>query len=227
MYKQKNILAIIPARGGSKTILNKNIVKLNKQPLLSYSIQQAKQSKYIDRFIVSSDSETILTVAKKYGSETLLRPKKFARDTSKMDEALHHVLVSLHKKEGYQPDFIVLLQPTSPLRSVATIDKAITLFVTHARSFDSLTAVCEQDPKIGTITKGVYRAMNRMNMQRQELAPLYKECGTVFVFKPERILKKKTLYGNKILPFIIPSKEEALDINDADDLTLAHYYITL
>ena len=114
MYNNKKILAIIPARGGSKSIPKKNIVDLNGQPLISYSINTARQSKYLDRTIVSSDDAEILAVAEKYGAETVTMPEELAQDNSSMLGALKNSLEVLFAKDGFRPDLIVLLQPTSP-----------------------------------------------------------------------------------------------------------------
>lgn len=225
MYNQKKILAIIPARGGSKSIPNKNMAPLSGRPLISYSIAQARQARYVDRVVVSSDSPVILAVAARAGIEAVRRPKPLAQDKSKMDGAMRHVLLYLRDKDNFRPDFVVLLQPTSPLRKAITIDKAIAAFVDKAEKFDSLAGMCALEPKVGHIKNGRYTPTNSMNMQRQELKPLYKECGTIFVFKPSRILKKQPLYGKKIMPFIITNRVEALDINDQYDLDLANYFL--
>ncbi|OJI07367.1 hypothetical protein BK004_01390 [bacterium CG10_46_32] len=227
IYKKKNIIAIIPARGGSKTIPNKNLAPLGGKPLMSYSIAQAQQSRYVDMIVVSSDSEAILAEAKQLGAEAIRRPKQMSGDTSKMDLALRHALLQLDSIKGYVPDYIVLLQPTSPLRSVATIDRAIVAFVDNAKKFDSLIGLCAIESKIGHIKNGRYIALNKMNMQRQQLKHMYQECGTIFVFKPSRILKKQSLYGARVMPFIVEKRHEALDINDSHDMNMANYFLTI
>lgn len=224
MYKHKNILAIIPARRGSKSIPNKNLAMLAGKPLIGHTIAQARESRYIDRVIVSSDSNALLRVAKRYGAETIRRPKHMAKDNAKMDDAIRHALLRL-RKERYEPDFVVILQPTSPLRKVTTVDRAVSSFIDNAKQFDSLAPLCPIEPKVGHIKNGRYAPFSKMNMQRQELVPLYRECGTVFVFKPGRIAKRQPLYGARILPFVIDDQKEALDINDKHDLELANYFL--
>jgi len=227
MYKNKNILAIIPARGGSKSIPNKNIIKLANKPLIGHTIAQAQKSRYIDKIVVTSDSPVILSVAEDYGAELIHRPKEFAQDASKMDQCIRHALLYLYDLDTYKPDFVVLLQPTSPLRKIATVDKAISEFVDNSDKFDSLTSVHVLEPKLGNILKGRYMPYNKMNMQRQQLKEIYQECGTVFLFKPGRILKEQSLYGTRILPFIIKDRAESIDINDKHDIDLAEYFLSI
>ena len=136
MYKDKTFLAIIPARGGSKRLPNKNILSLNGKPLIAYSIKAALNSKYIDKVVVSSDSKKILKIAKKYKSDTIKRPKKLATDTATTFDALKHTIKKLKK----QYDYIVLLQSTSPLRTSKDIDKAIKkLIKVKAKSIISIS----------------------------------------------------------------------------------------
>ncbi len=122
----KNVLAIIPARGNSKSIKNKNIKLLFGKPLIYYSINIAKRSKLINRVIVSSDSKRIINIAKKYGAEApFVRPKKLSEDNSKDYGLFLHCLEWLKKNENYVPDLIVHLRPTYPIRSVRIINRAI------------------------------------------------------------------------------------------------------
>lgn len=226
MYQNKKILAIIPARGGSKSISKKNIVDLNGRPLLSYSINTARLSKYVDRTIVSSDDQEILAVAEKYGAETVTRPEELAQDNSSMLGALKHALQALAAKDGFRPDLIVLLQPTSPLRTAETVDSSIEAFVKNINDFDFLMPLHQIENKIGRIKDGRYFPLtHQVGKQRQELEPVYKECGTIFIFKPEVIEKSEQGFGERIFPFIIESEQEASDIDCYEDLELANLFI--
>ena len=226
MYDNKKILAIIPARGGSKSIPKKNIIDLNGQPLISYSINTARQSKYLDRTIVSSDDAEILAVAEKYGAETVKRPAELAQDNSSMLGALKHTLEVLAAKDNFRPDYIVLLQPTSPLRTAKTVDSAIEAFAAKADEFDFLMPLHEIESKVGRIKDGRYFPLtHQVGKQRQELEPLYQECGTIFIFKPDVIEKSEQGFGERIFPFIIESEEEASDIDCYEDLEMASYYL--
>ena len=134
------VLAIIPARGGSKRILNKNLVDLCNNPLIYYSILAAKSSQYIDRIIVSTDEKRIAEVSETYGAEVLERPRNLALDNTPTIDVVIHVLDVL-KEKNYAPNIIILLQPTSPLRTTSDIDNAIALFLND--DYESLISVCE------------------------------------------------------------------------------------
>ncbi len=130
MRKRTEVLAIIPARGGSKGIRNKNIRNFCGKPLIAYTIEQSKASRFITRTVVSTDSKEIAKVARTHGAEVpLLRPKELAGDQSQVADALFHILRALKEKEGYEPDYVLLLYPTSPLLSRERIEQAIALAV--------------------------------------------------------------------------------------------------
>ncbi len=223
MIKNKKILAIIPARGGSKGIPQKNIIDFLGKPMIAYSIEAARQARYVDRVVVSSDSAEILSVAEKYGAEIVKRPDELAQDTSKIDDAIKHVLETLEESDGYSPDFIVLLQPTSPLRMAETIDKAVAAFSENPDNFDSLIPLYPVSGKIGVIKDGVYKKLQgEPGEQRQELANYYKECGTIFIFKSD-VINAGKFYGDRIYPFIVECEAEAVDIDNFDDLEYAKY----
>ena len=119
-------LAIIPARGGSKRIPNKNIRNFCDKPLIAYTIEQALATPFITRVIVDTDSKEIAKIAKTYGAEVpFIRPSHFATDKASINDALRHLLSSLKKEEGYEPDYIVLLQTTSPLCTTCRISSII------------------------------------------------------------------------------------------------------
>lgn len=227
MYKGKKILALIPARGGSKSIPKKNIVELKGEPLISYSIDVAKKSKYVDKVVVSSDDEKNLAVAKKYKAEIIERPKSLAQDRSPMLGALKHALTALADGGNFYPDFIVLFQPTSPLRTVKTINLAIESFISESDKFDFLIPLKLTEAKLGKIKSGFYKPLfYQIGKQRQELEPIYQECGTIFIFKPDVIMKSDVGYGKKVYPFLIENEEEAMDIDSYDDLVIAEYFLS-
>ena len=118
-------LAIIPARGGSKEIKNKNLVKINNKPLVSYSIESAKKSKFIDKIVVTTDNKNIMRVSKNFGAEIIIRPKNISGDKAKVEDAILHALDYLKYQKKYVPDYLVLLQPTSPLRKKNEVDDVI------------------------------------------------------------------------------------------------------
>jgi CMP-N-acetylneuraminic acid synthetase len=130
MINDKRVIAVIPARAGSKSIINKNIKLLAGKPLVAWPIDSAKKSKYIDRIIVSTDGELIKSVAEQYGAEVYLRPKNLAQDESLVIDCVRDLIRRL-KKENEEAAYLVLLEPTSPLRSVEDIDLVIEKLLTH------------------------------------------------------------------------------------------------
>jgi len=140
MYEGNLIVSIIPARGGSKSIPGKNLRKLLNKPLISHSIEQSLASHYIDYTVVSTEDLDIAKISKKYGAKVLLRPDELATDTTPTEPVLINAIEQL-LEEGINPKYIVLLQPTSPIRRIFDIDKAIELLI--AGSGDSLLSVRE------------------------------------------------------------------------------------
>jgi N-acylneuraminate cytidylyltransferase/CMP-N,N'-diacetyllegionaminic acid synthase len=140
MFDGKNILGIIPARGGSKSIPRKNINLLGGKALIAYTIEEALKSKYIDRVILSTDDEEIAKVAMSYGAEVpFLRPKTLAEDSSSSLSVILHALEYFKREENYSPDIVVFLQPTSPFRKAEHIDEGIE----KMRECDAVAGVCE------------------------------------------------------------------------------------
>ena len=226
MKESKKILAIIPARGGSKGIPRKNIRVLAGKPLIAYSIEAALKSKYINKVVVSTDDKEIAEVAKKYGAEVIKRPKELARDESPTIDAIFHVLDSL-KDENYIPDMIILLQPTSPLRSIDDIDNAIGLFLNN--DCEAVVGVREDihlywSFKIErSYLKPVFDK-KYLKMGRQELPKLYLPNGAIFISTPTILRKYNGFYCNKTLPYIMPV-ERSIDIDDEKDFIFAEILI--
>ncbi len=163
MEKLKEILAIIPARGGSKRIERKNLKLILNKPLIAYSIEASKKSKFITKTIVSSEDKEILSTAQNFGADIIIRPKELAQDTTKTAPVLVQVIEKL-ESNNYKPDYIVLLQPTSPERDEKYIDSALKYFFQKEQEgFDS----CFSAFKLG-----VTQAKWRINLDNK-LTPLY------------------------------------------------------
>ena len=218
-----NIISIIPARGGSKGIPRKNIYSLQGKPLICYTIEHALASPDIDRVFVSSDDERILKISKSSGAETILRPTALAGDDTPLDDVINHVLEILDA-EKYQVDLIVLLQPTSPLRTGRTLKQAISQFKKNINEFDSLMPLGETSSKIGTIEKQRFQPLYRPGIQRQDLKKTYYDCGTVHIFKPD-LIRTGRFFGDKIFGFPI-AWPESLDIDTMDEMQLADYHLS-
>lgn len=214
--KNKKIIAVIPARGGSKGLPRKNIENLAGKPLIAWTIEAALKSKYLDRVIVSTEDGEIASISEKWGAERIKRPKALATDRAKTTDAVFHVLKVL-KKEKYEADIIVLLQPTSPLRNAAHIDEAIAEFLEE--DCDSLLSVCPSHALIWRINKGGPAPINynlKKRLQRQDRKPEYKENGAIYIFKKQNFMKEKTIPCGRIGLYIMPV-ENSFEIDEEFD----------
>ena len=218
MLKNKEIIALIPARGGSKSIPKKNIVDLGGFPLISYSIVAAKLSKYISRVIVSTDSEEIAKIAKKYGAEVpFMRPAEFATDEATDYEVFKHAIEWFNKNENYTPEYWVHLRSTTPLREIEFIDKGIEEFLKNPKA-DCLRSgyeLRESPHKCFIIEKGFFtglfpqdKRLDYTNLPRQSFPKAYQPDGYVDVIKRKTVIEDGVLHGSKILPIITPNTGE-------------------
>ena len=223
MYKNKRTLAIIPARGGSKGIPKKNIKELGGQPLISYTIKQAKESDFITDFFVSTDDEEISNISELYGSKIIKRPSKISLDNSRTEECLIHAIKELANL-NLNFDYLVVLEPTSPFRESKTIDNCIKKIIDEER--ESLLTVYETKACIGEIDKFLnYKPLiKNQPRRRQERKSLFVESSTVYVVKIDFLLKTNSLVCEKWLAYIL-DKKECIDINTYDDLIYANFLI--
>ncbi len=225
MIKNKKIIAIIPARGGSKTIPHKNIVDLDGYPLIAYSIIVVRLSKLIDRVIVSTDSQEIAEIAKKYGAEVpFLRPKEYAGDLSPDIEFFKHAIDWFRQNEGYEPEYFVHVRPTTPLREPEIVDQAIEKILNNkeATSLRSAHELREPPHKFFKIENNFFKGLfpedkrpGYHNLPRQVFPSAYHPNGYVDVVKSQTIINTDTLHGTKILPFITP---EIIELDRPEDL---------
>ena len=214
MAKKKEILALIPARGNSKSIPRKNILPLGGYPLLAYSIAAGLQAELVTRIIVSTDDEEIAAVAREYGAETpFIRPDEFARDETLDLPVFQHALGWLAENEDYHADVVLQLRPTSPFRPKGLVDDAIRLLLEHPQA-DSVRGVVPsgQNPyKMWRIAengsmqpllevKGIKEAYNT---PRQDLPDTYWQTGHIDAIRPRAILEKGSMSGDVIMPLFI------------------------
>ncbi|MBI4118605.1 MAG: acylneuraminate cytidylyltransferase family protein [Parcubacteria group bacterium] len=234
MKKESNIVAIIPARGGSKGIPGKNIIPLGGKPLIAYSIETAKRSKLISRIIVTTDDEKIAAVAREYGAEVpFIRPAELAQDDTLPAPVLKHALEFLRDKEGVTPDIVVWLEPPCPFRTAEEVDRAIVALQNDPEA-DSLRSVIEpfQNPfKSWTIGEGGYlsplidvKGQSLHTGPRQKTQKVYWQNGAIFLVKYDTIMKKGNFFGDKILPYVLES-DRFIDIDKKEDLILAEEYL--
>ncbi len=223
------ILALIPARGGSKGIPRKNIVVVAGKPLIAHSILFARLCRPVNRVIVTTDDEEIATMAKKYGAEVpFLRPAEYSQDISEDIDFLAHTLGWLIENESYLPEIVLLLRPTCPIRCRGLVEEAIKVFLEHPEA-DSLRSVnlAKETPYKMWIMDTMGRDYmwpivpwaEDYNKPRQLLPTAYYQNGYVEINKPENILNEGTPTGTYILPFII--EDEIADIDSEADLKKA------
>ena len=220
------VLALIPARGGSKSIPRKNIESFAGRPLIAYSVAAGLAARRVDRVVVSTDDEAIAAIARRCGAETpFLRPAEYSQDETPDLPVFRHALQWLAEHEGYLPDVIVQLRPTSPFRRVRHIDRAVELLLERPEA-DAVRTVCIpfQNPfKMWRIdADGFMRPLMNIgspeayNMPRQALPDVYWQTGYVDAAWAKTILDKNSMTGEKILPLII-GPEEWVDIDSPDD----------
>lgn len=220
------VLALIPARGGSKSIPRKNIRPFAGHPLIAYSIAAGLAARSVTRLIVSTDDEEIAAISRRYGAETpFLRPAEFSQDQTPDLPVFQHALRWLAENEGYQPEIVVQLRPTSPLRRVWHIDRAVADLLQRPDA-DAIRTVCIpfQNPykmwRIGA--DGILQPLIQTeipepyNMPRQALPEVYWQTGYVDAAWTRTILEKNSMTGDRILPLIIDSAEW-IDIDSPDD----------
>jgi len=227
-------LGLIPARGGSVRVKNKNILPLNGKPLIDYTIQAALTSKHLDRVIVSTDSEEIKTLASNAGAEVpFLRPADIAtKDATEFSFHLH-AIEWLKANQNYQSDYIVNLYPTSPFRTTASIDAAIEMVKKHPEA-DGLRSVikCSEHPyKMWRNVNGYLEYFvndedpNVHTLSYHLLPEVFIQNASIYIIKTETVLKQRTTIGKKMLSFIM-SENESVDINSPLDFDFATYLLS-
>jgi len=225
--KNKNFIAVIPARGGSKRLPNKNIKDLKGKPLISYTIEAALKSKYIDETVVSTDSLQIKKVAEKFGaSAPFLRPEHLAQDESTSVDAAKHCISFYEKELKKKYDYIVFLQPTSPLRDEKDIDAAIEFLI--EKNADCVVSVCEMDHNpIWSNTLDKSGSMKNfldekyINKRTQDLDKYYRINGAIYICKIEKLLEEnRLLLSDNIYAFMM-EQEKSVDIDTKLDFILA------
>ncbi len=227
MYKDKRILALIPARGGSKGIKNKNIISLDGQPLISYTIECGLNSRYIDDVVVTTDSEIIAETALQYGAQVpFLRPEELAKDTSPTIESVLHAICAL-RDLGKEYDSMILLQPTQPLRTSEDVDLSIEEFYKHdQRPLISVSLVNDHPILMRLINEdGKLEKLIPANQdcRRQDMPPYYRINGCIYISRIAD-LNESTCFSNYEIPFIM-KQSHSVDIDEPADLAVAEYYL--
>ncbi|MBO5620282.1 MAG: acylneuraminate cytidylyltransferase family protein [Butyrivibrio sp.] len=227
MYSKDRIVAFIPARGGSKGIKNKNIYPVCDKPLIAYTIEAAKGSRFVDYVMVSTDSKEIASVARNYGAEIpFMRDERLAADTSKTIDAVLDGIKKLNDL-GKRFDVLVLLQPTSPLRTSDDIDDAIELFYTEQRkSLVSLNEVSYNPVLIRSLEGNrVVPLLDRTStVRRQDFEKFYKVNGAIYINDVKEI-NESTSFNDNLIGFVM-KESHSVDIDTKDDIDTVEKFIS-
>lgn len=228
MHSDSRLIAIIPARGGSKGLPNKNILECAGKPLIEWTISAARSVDFIDEVLVSTDSEEIAAVSRRAGASVpFLRPGEFATDDASLLQAIRHAWENHPAPGGARYDYIVVLQPTSPLRTGAHIVAAIEHYFGNRKSDeDTLASVCQVSSKFGWLMQsaeenGYIRFcldVHAQNPQRQGLRQYFLPNGAIFLVRGTALAGG--LYRKNTLPFVM-SARDSIDIDTIDDLAAA------
>ena len=227
-----DIIAVIPARSGSKGVPDKNIRNLAGKPLIAYSITAAKNAGLIDRIIVSTDSEKYAYFAREYGAEVpFIRPNKYSKDDSTDYDFVKHLLDWLADNEGSTPDYIIHLRPTTPLRDSSVLDNAIEKFMNNveATSLRSAHEMSEtaykqfelEDKYFKTICTGSFD-LDDANNSRQSFPKTYFPNGYIDILRTSYILENHLLHGNRVMGYIT---DFAIEVDTIDDFKFLEWKI--
>lgn len=231
MYKNKRILAIIPARGGSKGLPGKNVKMLCGKPLIAWSIEAAKTSKYIDEIMVSTDSQEIADCAIKFNCPVpILRPTEFATDESPMIDVVKHAIDYYTTACHQQFDYVVLVEPTAPLREKDDIDNMIKKLIDLEDKFDSIISLGEIQEHPSIVKKLNNDSMEPFcpelprTARRQDNIPAYFPFGIAYIAKTSVLLKEETFYTERSTYYLIKPHQHC-EIDNIYDFLLAETII--
>lgn len=223
MNKNKTFLAIVPARGGSKRLPRKNVLDLAGKPLIVWSIEAGLKSQYIDEVVVTSDDNEIIEIARECGAKTLKRPDELASDTATTYDAVAHTI-----KNYPHYDYIVLLQPTSPLREAEQVDEAIELL--FEKNADAVISVCETEhnplwsntlPENNSMAEFLPEKIK--NTRGQDLEHYYRLNGAIYICQTDMLLKERTFFIQENVFAYKMERKQSIDIDEEIDFKLAAF----
>lgn len=228
MYHNKTFLAVIPARSGSKGVKDKNIKNLGNKPLMAYTIEACHRAQIFDEIVVSTDDEKYAKVAKDYGASVpFLRPKELASDEAATNDVMLHVLNEM-RVQGKNFDYVILLQPTSPLRNESHILDSVNI-LTKQRA-DSVISICKAEyPSYLTVKlmqNGELKTkfLDKKQIRRQDEVQEYRINGAIYLTSTHFFLENKSFYGGKVFPLIMEEKD-SIDIDEEYQFQLAEFYL--
>ncbi len=228
MIDNRKVLALVPARSGSKGIRNKNILQIGGRPLIAYTLEAAGGSRYVDNIVVTTDSDAVASTAREYGGEVpFLRPSGLSGDKARTIDAVIHALGAL-KKNGREYDILVLLQPTGPLRTTEDIDNALAVFMKNAmEGLTAVTEVSEHPLFIRTMDDSgkLVRLLNAgSTCRRQDLPPFYRVNGCIYINRTAEIGPGLSFNDNRV-PYVMPPSR-SVDIDGYEDIAMMAYYLS-
>ncbi|MFC1678237.1 cytidylyltransferase domain-containing protein [Patescibacteria group bacterium] len=230
MYKNKKILGLITARGGSKGIPGKNIRLLAGKPLIAHTIEAAKKSQLLSRCIVSTDDKEIADISRSFGADIpFMRPAELAQDKSTSMEVVQHAIQWLRQEQGQDYDYLMILQPTSPLRTASDIDECIKKAIdTNADSVMSMYELVDLSlKKLKKIENDYILPLVEdegvFSSRRQDQGRVYKRNCAIYLTRVS-LLEEGDMFGKISRPYIMPA-ERSVDINELTDFEIAEYFI--
>lgn len=221
MIDGNRVIALVPARGGSKGLPGKNTREMCGKPLIGWTIEKAKRSKYLDTILVSTDSETIADVARKYGGHVpFLRPAEFATDEAPTHAVVVHALQYMKENEGREFDLVVLLEPTSPLREDGDIDRMLETLLARQDQYDSIISVGEATQHPSIMKRLVDANLEsfstdfKRTTRRQDNETAYFPYGVAYIAKTTSLLEQETFYTRRCTHYVVKRFQH----HDIDDL---------
>lgn len=213
-------VAIIPARGGSKRLPGKNIREFGSFPLIYYSIKYALNCRRISAVFVSTDDDEIAKISLNYGAQVIFRPEKLATDTATTTSTLEHAIQEM-RKVNIQPDGIITLQVTNPLRTKELIEEGLNLFEQEFNTLDSVVSVNLNKHKLGEIQNGYFKpTLYKREQRSQDIKKYYYENGMLYISKTSVILEQGSIFGERVKPLITNCLFNSIDIDTLDDFQL-------
>jgi CMP-N,N'-diacetyllegionaminic acid synthase len=210
------VVGIVPARGGSKGVPRKNLAQVAGEPLVVHTIRAALAAETLNRVVVSTDDDDIAAISRAAGAEVVMRPPALAADESRTEDALLHAVDALGPPE---PDYVVTLEPTSPLRTPALIDTCVRLALD--RGADAVVTVAETREVMGRVEGGCFVPLEPgLPRRRQERSALYRELSAVYVTRTSHLRAAGSVLAASPYAVVVP-EEQAIDINTTLDLFLA------
>lgn len=222
----KKIISIIPARGGSKGIPNKNIINIAGKPLIAWTIEQSIKTRSISKTYISTNDNQIADISKQYGAEIIWRPEKICGDTATSESAILHALDYLKVKQKLEPDYVVFLQATSPLRKKDDIEKAIKKIV-NDRADSLISGSKFEDFLFWEKRNEIWESVNydyKNRGIRQDRNPQFVENGSIYIFKPEVLRKFNNRIGGKLTLYEMEFWQ-TWQIDRKEDIELVEFYL--